>query len=251
MASKIAILLIEDDEATRGLLTSYFRNEGFHIVGCEDGASGRLAIATHSFSAVILDVNLPDDDGFEVLREVRANYPALPVILVSSRSAEIDKVLGLELGADDYVQKPFSLPELRARLRTILRRTNLNRNGQRGGGEPERLGNWLVDLTRREITDRDGNVIRFTRGEFDMFAALLRYRGSPVSRDYLLDVVSANSADASERTVDTLVSRVRAKLRSQKNESLIIETVRGVGYRLIDVSGQQSGRDSQSEYAAH
>ncbi len=244
MSAKTSILLIEDDEATRGLLSSYFKNEGFSVVACGDGASGRLEIATHDFSALLLDVNLPDDDGFDLLREVRANYPGLPVILVTSRSAEIDKVLGLELGADDYVEKPFSLPELRARVRAILRRTSSSKNGYKGG-EPEKLGNWYVDLTRREITDQEGQLIRLTRGEFDMFAALLQHKGVPVSRDYLLDVISANSTEASDRTVDTLVSRIRSKLRERKNHALIIETVRGIGYRLLDVSNLGSGTSSQ------
>ena len=243
MANKMSLLLIEDDEATRGLLASFFRNEGFRVSACEDGASGRIAIASQEFSALFLDANLPDDDGFDLLREVRSNYPELPVIMVTSRDTEIDKVLGLELGADDYVSKPFSLPELRARLRTVLRRShNMRANNNRSA--PEQLGKWLIDLTRREITDEDGGVVKITRGEFDMVAALLRYRGSAVSRDYLLDVVSSDSTEASDRTVDTLVSRIRSKLRANNNDTLIIETVRGIGYRLIDLSRPKNKMDS-------
>jgi len=200
--------------------------------------SARLEISSREFDVVLMDVNLPDDDGFEVLREVRANYPATPVIMVTSRSTEIDTVLGLELGADDYVAKPFSLPELRARVRTVLRRATEKQNNSDSAG-PVRLGKWLVDLTRREITEDDGNIVRVTRGEFDLLSALLKYRGAPVSRDFLLDVVSANSADTSDRTVDTLISRIRAKLRENHNDTLIIETVRGIGYRLIDVTRNQ------------
>lgn len=244
MAPRSSLLIIEDDEATRGLLTSYFRNEGFRVTSCEDGASGRLSITAQEFTAVLLDANLPDDDGFDVLRELRTNYPNLPVIMVTSRGTEIDTILGLELGADDYVVKPFSLPELRARLRTVLRRTSDSRASAAGSG-PEKLGSWLVDLTRREITDSDGNIIRLTRGEFDLLGALLKYRGAPVSRDYLLDVVSANSADASDRTVDTLISRIRTKLRHHANEQLIIETVRGIGYRLIDLSRPQEKMEAR------
>jgi len=208
------------------------------VTACEDGMSARLEISSREFDVVLMDVNLPDDDGFEVLREVRANYPATPVIMVTSRSTEIDTVLGLELGADDYVAKPFSLPELRARVRTVLRRATEKQSGSDTSG-PVRLGKWLVDLTRREITEDDGNMVRVTRGEFDLLSALLRYRGAPVSRDFLLDVVSANSADTSDRTVDTLISRIRAKLREHHNDTLIIETVRGIGYRLIDVTRSQ------------
>ncbi len=200
--------------------------------------SARLEISSREFDVVLMDVNLPDDDGFEVLREVRANYPATPVIMVTSRATEIDTVLGLELGADDYVAKPFSLPELRARVRTVLRRATEKQNNSDSAG-PVRLGKWLVDLTRREITEDDGNIVRVTRGEFDLLSALLKYRGAPVSRDFLLDVVSANSADTSDRTVDTLISRIRAKLRDNHNDTLIIETVRGIGYRLIDVTRNQ------------
>lgn len=200
--------------------------------------SARLEISSREFDVVLMDVNLPDDDGFEVLREVRANYPTTPVIMVTSRSTEIDTVLGLELGADDYVAKPFSLPELRARVRTVLRRAH-EKHGNSDASGPVRLGKWLVDLTRREITEDDGNIVRVTRGEFDLLSALLKYRGAPVSRDFLLDVVSANSADTSDRTVDTLISRIRAKLRENHNDTLIIETVRGIGYRLIDVTRNQ------------
>lgn len=235
---KNSVLVVEDEEATRALITTYFRNEGFLVTACEDGMSARLEISAREFDVVLMDVNLPDDDGFEVLREVRANYPSTPVIMVTSRSTEIDTVLGLELGADDYVAKPFSLPELRARVRTVLRRAN-ERTGSQESTGPVRLGRWLVDLTRREITQDDGSMIRVTRGEFDLLSALLKYRGAPVSRDFLLDVVSANSADTSDRTVDTLVSRIRSKLREYSNDTLIIETVRGIGYRLIDVTRSQ------------
>ncbi len=244
MATRSSILIIEDDEATRGLLTSYFRNEGFRVTACEDGSSGRLSITAQEFTAVLLDANLPDDDGFDVLRELRTNYPTLPVIMVTSRGTEIDTILGLELGADDYVVKPFSLPELRARLRTVLRRSADSKNSTHTSA-PEKVGNWMVDLTRREITDEGGMVIRLTRGEFDLLGALLRYRGAPVSRDYLLDVVSANSADASDRTVDTLISRIRTKMRAHSNNQLIIETVRGIGYRLIDLSRPQERMEAR------
>ncbi|MFY7959308.1 MAG: winged helix-turn-helix domain-containing protein, partial [Elsteraceae bacterium] len=178
---------------------------------------------------VLMDLRLPDASGMDLAKELRQTSHA-GLIFVTSVNDEIDRVLGLELGADDYVTKPIALRELLARIRSTLRRVA-------PAGEASRsatmrfLGPWEIDLFRREARDAAGAVAQLTRAEFDLLAALVEADGRSVARDLLLDVVSNRSEEVSDRTVDTLISRLRAKLEADPKQPGLVLTDRGVGYR--------------------
>jgi DNA-binding response OmpR family regulator len=215
------VLVIEDDRAIADLVGLYLRREGFGVQVETDGAAGLAAVRRLCPAAVVLDVGLPGMDGVEVCRRMRAEDDWTPVLFVTARDDEIDRVLGLEMGADDYVTKPFSPRELVARIRSVLRRA---------AGTPRReevleLGSVRVAVDRRRVTV-DGAEVGLTSTEFDLLTHLMRSPGRVWSRDQLLAAVWGYTAVAGTRTVDVHVAQLRAKLGT----GTPIRTVRGVGY---------------------
>jgi DNA-binding response OmpR family regulator len=217
------IVVVEDDPHIADLVDLYLRREGFRVLLAEDGEKGLAFFGRENPWMVILDVGLPgSQDGFDVCREIRARS-AVPVLFLTARDDEVDRVLGLELGADDYIVKPFSPRELVARVRAILRRT-------RGGPPPQEVLTMEaleVDLRRRE-TRRGGEVVPLTTREFDLLAFLADNAGLALSRQQLLDGVWGSDWYGDERTVDVHVAQLRKKLGAD----LPLATVWGVGYRF-------------------
>jgi DNA-binding response OmpR family regulator len=225
--SKGLVLVVEDDRAIADLVCLYLRREGFgtHV---ETGGRGALdAVRRLRPVAVVLDVGLPGLDGIEVCRSMRAEDDWTPVLFVTARDDEVDRVLGLELGADDYVTKPFSPRELVARVRTVLRRAG----GDPAGGEVLSVGRTKVDVRQRRVWTDDEEV-SLTSTEFDLLAHLMRRPGQVFERAQLLSAVWGYSAAAGTRTVDVHIAQLRAKL----GDGSPIRTVRGVGY-AADKSG--------------
>jgi DNA-binding response OmpR family regulator len=215
------VLVVEDDRAIADLVSLYLRRDGFgvHVEG--DGEGALSAVRRLHPVAVVLDVGLPGVDGVEVCRRLRAADDWTPVLFVTARDDEIDRVLGLEMGADDYVTKPFSPRELVARVRTVLRRAS----GAPRGEEELALGTVRVAVDRRRVTV-DGADVALTSTEFDLLAHLMRTPGRVYSRDQLLGAVWGYTASAGSRTVDVHVAQLRSKL----GPGTPIRTVRGVGY---------------------
>jgi DNA-binding response OmpR family regulator len=216
------VLLIEDEESIATLVTAYLERDGFRAKWVRSGMEGLAVVERESPRLVILDIGLPDMDGFEVCRQIRRKR-SVPIVMLTARDDEIDRVTGLEVGADDYVSKPFSPRELIARVRAVLRRT-----------EPESeaemivLGDVVLNRSSREVMvgDRDVDL----RGkEFDLLAYLMENRGAVVTRDMLLDRVWGLEYAAGTRTVDVHVAQLRKKLGRPE----LIRTVRGTGYKLI------------------
>jgi DNA-binding response OmpR family regulator len=221
-----AIVVVEDDANIADLVDLYLRENGFRVLQAATGLRGLELIETHRPVLAVLDIGLPDVDGFEVCRRIRATS-AMPVLFLSARDGEIDRIIGLELGADDYVTKPFSPRELVARVKAILRR------GQ-AAAEPAaaetvlRIGDdYEVDLNRREVRHRGEPVALATR-EFDLLAFLTRNQGLALSRQQLLDNVWGADWYGDDRTVDVHVRQLRKKL----TDDLPLATVWGIGYRL-------------------
>jgi DNA-binding response OmpR family regulator len=217
------VIVVEDDPHIADLVDLYLRREGFRVLLADDGQRGLEVFTQEDPCIVILDVGLPGArDGFDVCRAIRA-HSAVPVLFLTARDDEIDRVLGLELGADDYLVKPFSPRELVARVRAILRRT-------RGGPAPQEViavGDLEVDLRRRE-TRRAGEVVALTTREFDLLGVLANNLGLALSRQQLLDGVWGADWYGDERTVDVHVAQLRKKLGT----GLPLATVWGVGYRF-------------------
>jgi two-component system torCAD operon response regulator TorR len=223
------LLVVEDDPVTRSMIAGYFAEHSFDVAEAGSCAECRQVLKRSRVDLIFLDVQLPDGDGFELAREIQANSHA-GLIFVTRRDTEVDRILGLEVAGDHYVTKPINLRELLARARSLLRRRTIEREAARPGSTVI-FGNWVIDLTRRELTGADGKPVALTRAEFDLLAALVGADGRPLSREYLIEVVSNRQSDVDVRTVDALVARLRRKLIGGAQP--IIATVTGIGYKLV------------------
>jgi two-component system response regulator MtrA len=224
------ILLVEDDPSIREVTAIGLRNAGFTVETADDGRAGLDRFAAATYDLVLLDVMLPRIDGLEVARAIRRTS-TVPIVMLTARADTIDVVVGLEAGADDYVRKPFEVPELVARVRSALRRGVSARQGE----EPAqlRLGPLIIDLAGRSVT-RDGSAeeISLTRTEFELLVDLARHPGQVLARDTLLDRIWGYDYLGDSRLVDVAVQRLRAKIEDDPASPKTISTVRGVGYRL-------------------
>ncbi|MGI4746810.1 MAG: response regulator transcription factor [Janthinobacterium lividum] len=223
------ILVVEDDPGMRMLILRVLQSNGYAVRGAQDGREMWEAFGASPFDLVILDVMLPGTNGLDLCRDLRATSQ-VPVIMVSARGEELDRVLGLELGADDYVAKPFGQKELLARVRAVLRRGASG--GIRVGAEPRRemfrFAGWSLDLRRRELSDPEGAAVELSGAEHDLLASFLENPQRVIARDRLLELSRTRLGDVSDRSVDVLVSRLRRKLGVESDA--LIRTVRGLGY---------------------
>ena len=220
------ILVVEDDRSIALGLRMNLEAEGYDVALAEDGAAGLARARAEKFDLVILDVMLPKMNGLEVVRALRADATSAQILMLSARSAEMDKVMGLELGADDYVTKPFGLAELLARVRVALRRRD------RRPGEMIAFGDVVVDRSTREVK-RSGALVDLTATEFDMMFALIDAKGAVLSRDQIFEKVWGSNHHGTPRTIDNFVAQLRSKLERDPAEPRHFVTVRGVGYRFV------------------
>jgi DNA-binding response OmpR family regulator len=225
------ILLVDDEQSVQKLLSFPLRKEGYEVVPALDGRQALDRLRETNFDLVVLDLMLPQVDGFEVCRQVRARS-SVPIIMLTARADEIDKVLGLELGADDYITKPFSVREFRSRVKAVLRRAELARAGD-PGEEPLEDGGLVIDFEKRTVTC-DGELVRLTYVEFEILAALARHPGRVYNRMVLLERVWGDASYRDPRTVDVHIRHLREKLETDPKTPEMILTVRGVGYRFRD-----------------
>ena len=224
------LLLVEDDDAIADALRLHLEQAGYHLHREADGGLAMAAIDRQRWDLVLLDLMLPGADGWEVCRHLRARHPDVPVIMLSARSAEAHRVLGLELGADDYLAKPFSMLELVARVRALLRRVQQLRAAP-AAAPVLRFGPWQLDTTRRELLQGD-TPVPLTLREFDLLHFLARHPGQAFGRGELLQRVWGAGFDGYEHTVNSHINRLRNKIEHDPRLPLHIVTVWGVGYRF-------------------
>jgi DNA-binding response OmpR family regulator len=229
------ILLVDDEQSIQTLLSYPLKKDGYDVVHAGDGREALARFSEQSFDLVVLDLMLPKLDGLEVCRRLRARS-AVPIIMLTAKSEEIDKVLGLELGADDYITKPFSLREFRSRVKAALRRAGMS-SSEDGNGSPlpdpiEQL-ELRIDFAKRSVTVR-GEDIFLTFVEFEILGALARSPGRVFSREMLLARVWGDSAYRDPRTVDVHIRHLREKIERDAKDPEYLFTVRGVGYRFRD-----------------
>ena len=233
MADPATILLVDDEEAVQKLLTYPLERDGFRVVAARDGEEALERFAEAAFDLVVLDLMLPKLDGLEVCKRLRAGS-SVPIIMLTARDDELDKVLGLELGADDYITKPFSIREFRSRVRALLRRAAAPRPAEPGDGdELIEEGDVRIDIARRSVGVR-GQEVQLTFVEFELLRVLAASPGRVFSRRQLLERLRGGADYREPRTIDVHVRHLREKIERDPRAPELILTVRGVGYRFRD-----------------
>jgi DNA-binding response OmpR family regulator len=227
------ILLVDDEDAVQKLLTYPLEQEGFRVLQARDGEEALLRFEAEHVDLVVLDLMLPKLDGLEVCRRLRSRS-SVPIIMLTAKTEEIDKVLGLELGADDYITKPFSMREFRSRIKAVLRRAEMSRPDEPVADEqPLDVGDLHIDFAKRTVRLR-GEVVPTTFVEFEILSALATSPGRVFTRDMLLARIWGDSAYRDPRTIDVHIRHLREKVESDSKDPEYLFTVRGVGYRFRD-----------------
>lgn len=227
------VLIVEDDADISGLIEIHLKDMDFETLVADRGDTGLELALTENFDFIILDIMLPGKDGLEVCREIRSAKLKTPILMLTARSEEIDKILGLEMGADDYLTKPFSIRELTARVKAILRRTSTLSNGNQGDHELLRYDDLVIDKNKRKVI-LNGERIDLTPKEFDLLALMATNPGKSYSRENLLNVVWGYEFAGYEHTVNSHINRLRTKIESDLSKPKFILTSWGVGYRFND-----------------
>lgn len=229
------ILIIEDEENIRELVTYNLKASGYETIEAEDGLTGITQAYKTKPDLILLDIMLPGKDGYEICRELRQDNIKTPIIMLTAKSEEVDKVLGLEFGADDYVAKPFGIRELLARIKAVLRRADMNNSSlseeNKEDMENIEAGNIVIDQRRHQVTV-DDKQIELTFKEYELLSFLAKNRGRVYSRDELLDKVWGMDYVGETRTVDVHIRHLRQKLGQDEKDNDYIETIRGRGYKL-------------------
>ncbi|MBM7456529.1 two-component system OmpR family response regulator [Oceanisphaera litoralis] len=227
------LLVVDDHGEIRDLLKRFLEQHGYRVQGARDGQEMRQYLSRHSPDLIILDLMLPGDDGLTLCRELRGQGNEVPIIMLTAVGEETDRIVGLEMGADDYLPKPFNPRELLARIKAVLRRRP-EPGLTPSADEPRRLrfDHWTLDLARRELLDDKGVTISLSTAEFDLLRVFTQHPHRVLSRDQLLDLARGREAQAFDRAIDTLVSRLRRKLESDSRHPQLIKTIWGGGYML-------------------
>jgi two-component system OmpR family response regulator len=230
MAAVPSILVVEDDRETRSLIAKYLRTNGCHVSAAADGREMGRIMADHRVDLIIMDLMLPDEDGLSLCRKVRAKSQ-VPIIMLTARGEDIDRIVGLEMGADDYMAKPFNPRELLARINAVLRRQASALNASENAGATSfSFDGWRIDCRLRELRNPEGAHVAMTSAEFDLLRTFCERPGRVLSRDSLLDLTQGRNAGSFERSIDVLVSRIRRKIEPDPMEPALIKTVRSGGY---------------------
>ncbi|NDR58895.1 response regulator [Aliiruegeria sabulilitoris] len=234
------VLIVEDDPTSLELMAGYFEVEGFRVLRASNGDEMEVALRKANVDLLCLDIRLPGRDGLSLLRDLRRSSD-LPVIVISAKTEDVDRIVALEVGADDYLHKPYHPRELLARANNILRR--VGRSAQAAPESEDQnysFNGWVLTPAARRLTAPDGSDVHLTRGEYELLLALLQHRGRVMQRDALLDALSGRERDPFDRTIDVLVGRLRKKIeRDPKTPELII-TVHGIGYVFLERAAEKA-----------
>ncbi len=227
----IRLLVVDDDPQIRTMLAEYLSTFGMQADGVEGGAQMRRAMAASAYDLVILDLSLPGESGLDLCRELRAQTD-VAVIMLTARAELADRVVGLEMGADDYVTKPFEMRELVARVHTVLRRSrgDARRAAAPAGGHELRFGNWRLNTMLRQLVDGDDMVVPLSNAEFRLLLTFIEHPNRVLDRELLINQARGRGLEVFDRSIDLLVSRLRQKLRDHPRDPALIRTVRGEGY---------------------
>ena len=226
------ILIVDDDADIRELLTQYLRKQGLVATAVADGRQMRTFLASHRADLIVLDLMLPGTDGLTLCRDLRASAQHIPILMLTARGDEADRILGLEMGADDYLAKPFAARELLARIRAVLRRTRMLPPNLRAT-EPSRqvaFGDWLLDTSGRHLINAAGTQVALSGAEYRLLRVFVDHPQRVLTRDQLLNLTQGREADIFDRSIDLLVSRLRQRLGDDAREPRYLKTMRNEGY---------------------
>jgi two-component system, OmpR family, response regulator len=224
------VLVVEDDRETRALIAKYLRNNACNVTTATDGREMARLMTDRRVDVLVLDVMLPGEDGLSLCRKVRADSQ-VPIIMLTARGEDVDRILGLEMGADDYLPKPFNPRELLARINAVLRRQAAAQTvSANNGAIALTFAGWRIDFRLRELRNPAGARVATTSAEFDLLRVFCERPGRVLSRDSLLDLTQGRNAGSFERSIDVLVSRIRRKIEADPQDSTMIKTVRSGGY---------------------
>lgn len=223
------ILVVDDQKEICEVVQQYLSSEGYRVSVASDGTGMRRVMGQSAVDLVILDLMLPGEDGLTLARQLREES-AVGIIILTGRGETVDRIIGLEMGADDYLPKPFHLRELLARVKSVLRRVSSRKETPLASHSKARFAGWHLDLSTRELVSPEGGEVRLTTGEFDLLAAFVNNANQVLSRDRLLDLARNREAGPFDRTIDVQVGRLRRKLEPDPQKPTMIKTVRGTGY---------------------
>ena len=231
------ILVVDDDPEIRALLARYLEKAGLRVSIAANGKEMRARLSAQEVDLIVLDLMLPGEDGLTFCRDLRADGGAAPILMLTARNEEADRIVGLEMGADDYLTKPFAPRELLARIRAILRRSRMLPDQTRRGQATQRLsfGSWVLDTTARHLLDATGTMVPLSGAEYRLLRVFVDHPERVLSRDQLLHLTQGRESDAFDRSIDILVSRLRKRLREDCHSISIIRTVRNEGYVFAGV----------------
>lgn len=234
------VLVVDDDREIRSLLADYLEKQGLRCIAAADGREMKTALEQHHIDLIVLDLMMPGEDGLTLCRNLRASAGAhanTPILMLTARGEDMDRIIGLEMGADDYLPKPFVPRELFARIRAVLRRTralppNLDASSATAGARELHFADWCLDTVNRHLVAADGTVVALSGAEYRMLSVFLSHPQKVLSRDQLMELTQGREADAFDRSIDLQVSRLRQRLGDSAREPNIIKTVRNEGYVL-------------------
>jgi two-component system OmpR family response regulator len=230
-ATSPRILIVDDDAEIRSLLADYLGEQEWHISTAQDGVEMQKVLDSTSIDLIVLDLTLPGSDGLTLCRDLRA-HSTIPVIMLTARSAPLDRILGLEMGADDYLCKPFEPRELLVRIRNVLRRSNSSANDAHSLSALWHFADWTLDETTRQLQNSAGLVVMLSGGEYRLLKVLLERPNRALSRDQLLAMTQGRETDPLDRSIDLHISRLRQKLGDDARAPKLIKTLRNEGYLL-------------------
>ena len=237
MDPKATLLIVDDEPDVREVLEEYFSAHGYATLGAESASVAKVLAAEHSIDLALVDINMPGEDGLSLARHLRERYARIAIVMLTSAATVVDRIVGLEMGADDYVPKPFDPRELAARVKSVLRRTSSASRGQIGA-ERVRIGRCVLDLAAHRLTDEKGAEVAMSPLEFDLLKALAEEPNRPLSRERILNLSQKRDWDPFDRSVDLRVMRLRKKVEPDPEHPRYIRTIRNEGYIFVPDGGQ-------------
>ncbi|NKJ40450.1 MULTISPECIES: response regulator [Rhizobium] len=225
------VLVVDDDARIRQMLTRYFGDEGYVVSAVSNGSEMRASLRQQNFDIILLDWVLPGgEDGLDLAREIRGQSD-VPIMMLTGRDDVVDRIVGIEVGADDYIAKPFHLREVHARLKAILRRRQpAIKRPESDAGDVIRFEGWQLDISKRQLLSADRSEIELTTGEFDILVVFARHAGRVLNREFLMELTRGRNLEVYDRTIDAQIARLRKKIETDPTHPQLIKSVRGVGY---------------------